>query len=105
MLYGINFDEKLESEKSSKLILTDINFEAGGNFGISIMGIDEDSTINDVLEILGTPNYSSDTYPITDYKEGYLLKWNEVKIDEFTLDISAIFHKDGKFKSLSIDVK
>lgn len=105
MLCGINFDEKLESYTSSKLILTDINFEAGGDFGISIMGIDEDSTINDVLEILGTPNYNSDTYPITDYKKGYLLKWNDVKIDKFTLDISAIFYKDGEFKSLSIDVK
>lgn len=105
MLYGINFDEKLESYTSSNLILTDINFEAGGDFGISIMGIDEDSTINDVLGILGTPNYNSDTYPITDYKKGYLLKWNDVKIDKFTLDISAIFYKDGEFKSLSIDVK
>lgn len=105
MLYGINFDEKLESYTSSNLILTDINFEAGGDFGISIMGIDENSTINDVLGILGTPNYNSDTYPINDYKKGYLLKWNDVKIDKFTLDISAIFYKDGEFKSLSIDVK
>lgn len=105
MLYGIKFDEKLESYTSSKLMLTDIKFEAGGDLGISIMGIDDDSTINDVLEILGTPNYNSDTYPINEYKRGYFLKWNDVKIDKFTLDISAIFYKDGKITSLSIDIK
>lgn len=105
MLGGIAFDEKFKSSTLKELIITKITFTAGGDFGISILDIDSDSTIDDVLNILGTPNYNNDKYLITDEMEGYLLKWNDVKIDEFTIDLSGVFYKDGSIRSLSFNFK
>lgn len=91
----ISFDEKFKSVDSKELAISKINLEPGNNSDISLLGISSSSTIDDTLNILGSPNYSSSTYPITSSKKGYFLSWSDVKIGNFTIDITAIFYKDN----------